>query len=172
MPPRCAHCQRLIVEVAARGLCRSCYASPSRSAYDSSGNRVAPVPSGGLARHDGEDDDPFVRGPARHVTAAEQRSPLDPRAQQQADDEALLAGVLEVTRERINVADDGTPASSVSAATRRAGLNPPRGNAAAARLIAAGRARSVKVWLSPNGPATAGHGRTAAGLLVLDGAAG
>jgi hypothetical protein len=166
--PRCVHCQRLILEPAARGLCRNCYASPARSSYDSSGRRVAPVPPGGLACHDGEDDGPFVRGPARHVTAAEQRSPLDPQAQRQADDEALLAGVLEVTRERINVTDDGTPASSVTAAARRAGLaTAHRANAAAARLVAAGRARSVRVWLNPHGTPAPGVGRTAAGLVAV-----
>jgi hypothetical protein len=135
------------------------------------GQRIAP-PSGGLAGDDGEDGDPFARGPSRHVSPAEQRLPPNPQTQKQADDEALLAGVLEVTRERINVADDGTPAASVSAAARRAGLSPPRANAAAARLLAAGRVRSVKVWVSPNGQAAPGHGKTAAGLLVLDGAAG
>jgi hypothetical protein len=62
-----------------------------------------------------------------------------------------------------------TPASSVTAAARRAGLaTAHRANAAAARLVAAGRARSVRVWLNPHGTPAPGHGRTAAGLVALE----
>jgi hypothetical protein len=167
-PPRCVHCTRLIGEPVGRGMCKACYSDAAiRSMYSTAGVRL-PTPATRPVRHDEDDFDPFRRGPDRHMAPAEQRAPLDPRAQQQADDEALLAGVLEVTRERVNVQDDGTPAASVTAAARRAGLpTAHRANAAAARLVAAGRARSVRVWLNPHGPPAPGVGRTAAGLVAL-----
>jgi hypothetical protein len=148
-------------------MCRACYSDASiRSMYSTSGVRL-PAPAAGPARHDEDDFDPFVRGPYRHMAPAEQRQPLDPQTRRQADDEALLDGVRVVTGERINVTDSGEPAASVSAAARHARLTAQRANDAAAWLVAAGRARAVRVWLNPNGPATPGHGRTAAGLVAL-----
>jgi hypothetical protein len=169
----CHHCHLGLGDSRQRFLCDSCATDGLiRSQYTTNGQRIETPPL--VPPHD-DDDRPAAAAPRKRELDAEELTSLHVgvtrESRQRFDDDLLLDAARQISASGRYVEEStGAPAAGLLAAGRLAGLAQHRSEAAAERLVQAGRLRHVEVrYLHPGDGAP--RGRRAAGVRLVTGAA-
>jgi hypothetical protein len=152
-----------------RYLCDGCFTNGLiRSQFTTSGQRIETPPLV-TPRAYGDDNRPAVVPPRKNELNAEGLATLHERVNDEArrrfDDDLLLDAVDELSGAGKYRTPDGEAAAGLLAAARRGGLTLGRADAAAGRLIEAGRLRRVVALVYRDGGRRCG--KAAAGLQIV-----